>query len=277
MMAARSWMTGVSLILLASAQTALAQDSAKAPTPSGLIANGYLKMTELPDSAILVPAPPAPGSEAKKRDEEAAAAAIGQRGSPRWTQAIADAELMAPDAIGKAFSCAAGFDISSASTPVLSALLQRSLANIAVSTMAAKHKYQRARPFMENGQPSCTPAMEPILRKDGSYPSGHGAIGLGSALILAQIVPSRATELIARGRAFGDSRRICNVHWTSDIEEGRFMAAATVARLNADPAFQRDLAAARKEVDAVIAKSNGVQRDCATEASALAAGRRDAR
>ncbi|HEX7853114.1 MAG TPA: phosphatase PAP2 family protein [Sphingobium sp.] len=265
----------MSLIFLASVQTALAQEPAKAPTPppSGLIANGYLKISDLPDSAVLVPPPPAPGSVAKKRDEEAAAAAVAQRGSARWTLAIADAELMAPDAIGQTFSCAAGFDISAKTTPALAALLQRSLANIAVSTMAAKRRYQRARPFMENGQPSCTPAMEPILRKDGSYPSGHSAIGFGTGLILTQVVPSRATELIARGRAFGDSRRICNVHWTSDIEEGRFMAAATVARLNADPVFQKDLAIARKEVDSVIEQRTGPRRDCAAEASALSATR----
>ena len=101
------------------------------------------------------------------------------------------------------------------------------------------------RPFTVNGRPSCTPAHEAILRADGSYPSGHSALGYGWGLILAEAIPGRAAELVARGRSFGDSRRICNVHWLSDIEEGRIVATAVVARHNAEPAFQADLAAAR--------------------------------
>jgi acid phosphatase (class A) len=35
----------------------------------------------------------------------------------------------------------------------------------------------------------------------------------------------------------------CNVHWHSDVAEGRFIGAAAVAHLHADPAFQAELAA----------------------------------
>ena len=38
-------------------------------------------------------------------------------------------------------------------------------------------RYQRARPFVENGAPTCTPEDEADLRGNGSYPSGHTAIG----------------------------------------------------------------------------------------------------
>jgi acid phosphatase (class A) len=41
---------------------------------------------------------------------------------------------------------------------------------------------------------------------------------------------------------------VCNVHWQSDVNEGRFMGAATVARLHANPNFGADLEMARKEV-----------------------------
>jgi acid phosphatase (class A) len=104
------------------------------------------------------------------------------------------------------------------------------------------------------------------LRKDGSYPSGHSAIGYGWALILTQLLPDRAAALVARGRAFGDSRRICNAHWLSDIEEGRVTAAMTVARLNADPRFLAHLAAVRAEL-----RTNRPQpKGCDVEAAALA-------
>ncbi|MET0364687.1 MAG: phosphatase PAP2 family protein [Sphingobium sp.] len=240
---------------------------------SRMFAQSYLKPDQLPNSAVLVPPPPASGSEAMKRDTEGATTAVAQQGGARWKLAVADAELMAPDAIGTTFSCASGFAISAKATPALSALLSRAAANLAMSTMAAKRKYQRARPFMVNGKPTCTPELEAVLRKDGSYPSGHSAIGFGTGLILAEAIPSRATELVARGRVFGDSRRICNVHWLSDIEEGRFMAAATFARLNADPAFQKDLAAARSEADAALAANSAPGRDCVGEAGTIAATR----
>jgi acid phosphatase (class A) len=41
---------------------------------------------------------------------------------------------------------------------------------------------------------------------------------------------------------------ICGVHYQSDVEAGRQLGAAMVARLHAEPAFEKDLAAARAEL-----------------------------
>lgn len=73
-----------------------------------------------------------------------------------------------------------------------------------------------------------------------------------------------------RGRSFGESRLVCNVHWQSDILEGRFMGAATVARLHANADFREDIEIARAELAAVRAKGLPPGRDCAAEADALA-------
>ena len=51
--------------------------------------------------------------------------------------------------------------------------------------------------------------------------------------------------------------------------EGRFMGAATVARLHDDPEFLADLAAAKSELAAVRARSLPPQNDCKFEAEAL--------
>ena len=106
--------------------------------------------------------------------------------------------------------------------------------------------------------------------KDGSYPSGHTAIGWAWALILCEIDPERADAILARGRAFGESRNICNVHWHSDVVEGRFMGAAAVARLHVDRAFRAEIEAAKAEFAAVRAKGLKPTRDCQAEADALA-------
>lgn len=233
----------------------------------GRMSPGYIPRERLPNSLLLNPAPPAAGSEAELRDEAGAKAALALRGTPRWEQAKVDADLFAPNAAA-VFSCAAGIAIGPDTTPKLNSLLRRVAPDLGMAVYPTKKAHMRARPFMENGSPTCTPQDEEVLRKDGSYPSGHSAIGWGWGLVLAQIIPDRAAELVARGRAFGDSRRVCNVHWLSDIEEGRVVATAVVARLNAEPAFRDDVAAARAEIEALRGKASAP--DCAVENRALA-------
>ena len=208
---------------------------------------GYLAPEELPNSLELLPAPPEEGSAAFALDQETSRAYLELRGTPRWEQAIRDAELHFPEA-AEAFAGVVDIPITEEDTPRLYLLLRRTLTDAGLSTYAAKNHYVRQRPFMHNDEPVCTPEDEEALRNDGSYPSGHTAIGWAWALILCEIFPERTDAILARGRDFGESRVVCNVHWQSDVNSGRFMGAATVARLHADPEFISDLAAAKAEV-----------------------------
>jgi acid phosphatase (class A) len=149
-------------------------------------------------------------------------------------------------------------------------LMRRAMVDASASTKLAKEHYMRARPFAVNGQPSCTPKDEPDLRKNGAYPSGHAAIGWAWALILAEMAPEQADAILARGEAIAQSRVICNVHWDSDVIEGRFMGAATVAVLHSNPAFVADLKSAKAELAAARAKGLKPTRDCKAEAAELA-------
>jgi acid phosphatase (class A) len=234
----------------------------------GILA-GYLAPDALPDSVALLPPAPEAGSAAMAADEAANRASLALYDTPRWTLARADAELMFP-AAATTFACALDAAPNEGATPGLYRLLRRTLADAGLSTYAAKNRYARSRPFIVNGGPLCTPEQRPMLETDGSYPSGHSAIGWAWALVLAELAPDRTNEILARGRAFGDSRAVCNVHWASDVEAGRTMGAATVARLHADATFAADLAQARDELEALRAKAGGPGRDCAAEAAALA-------
>jgi acid phosphatase (class A) len=133
-------------------------------------------------------------------------------------------------------------------------LLRRTLTDAGLSTYAAKTNYKRARPFMVNKGLICTPEEQSGLENDGSYPSGHTAVGWAWALILSEIAPDRADAILARGLAYGESRNVCNVHWHSDVVQGRFMGAGTVAVLHADPEFRADLAAAKVEMETIRAQ-----------------------
>ena len=83
-----------------------------------------------------------------------------------------------------------------------------------------------------------------------SLPSGHTAIGWMLALVLTDLVPQRQDVILQRGYDFGYSRVICRVHWMSDTRAGRVIAAATFARLQADPVYQAQRDLARSEIAA---------------------------
>ncbi len=215
----------------------------------GILA-GYLSTDDRPDDVSLIPPPPATGSAALAMDEEVSRYALGLRGTARWALARRDAELMFP-AAAQAFACAAGFAITPERTPALYRILRRTVADAGLASYPAKQAYQRPRPYLVNGKPICTPDEAEHLRDSGAYPSGHAAIGWAWALILAELVPDRSEAILRRGRAFGLSRVVCNVHWSSDVMMGRLLGAAVVSRLHADPVFRADREAARAEIAAL--------------------------
>lgn len=262
---------GVAVVAASVGLASVAQQAAPAPAPVPA-PGGYLPRGGAPSSLAMVPPPPAADSAAQARDDAAARAAQAAQSGPRWDVATLDADLTTPESV-RAFSCAADVDISPATTPKTYAMLRKTLIDVGLSTYPTKTKYQRQRPFMVSSVTTiCSPAFEALLRKDGSYPSGHSAVGWGWALILAEATPDRIDPILARGRAFGHSRMICNVHWLSDTEEGRIMAAATVAKLHTVPEFRADLEAVRAEIAEARAAGKRPTRDCAAEAAALADG-----
>jgi acid phosphatase (class A) len=232
--------------------------------------NGYLPPAELPDSLALLPAPPIAGSPAQAADDAAFHALTQFQGTPRGAMAVRDADLRFP-AAAELFSCAVGIPISAQETPNLLMLLQRTMTDAGIATYKAKNKYRRTRPFVVFKVPTCAPRDDAFLTTDGSYPSGHTAIGWAWALELTEIAPDRTDALLQRGRAFGQSRGICGAHWQSDIEAGRTVGAATVARLHANPVFHAQMELARAEIAKEHGRGATPSADCAAEAAASAA------
>ncbi len=264
------------LIATASAPAQPPGEGASAANPAASqlakLPPGYLPRAALPDSLALLPPPPAAGSAAMKRDEEARDAAMKLAGTPRYVLAATDAEIGFPQ-IPQDFSCAAGFEITQQATPKVFGLMVRMLTDVGLSTYGAKTRYQRTRPFVVHNAATCYPKDEAFLRNDGSYPSGHSALGWGWSLVLAEVDPDRADAILQRGRDFGQSRLVCDAHWQSDIDAGRVIGAATVARLHSDATFRADVEAARAEVEAIRRAGTSPARNCAQEAAALAVGK----
>jgi len=206
---------------------------------------GYLE-DDMPDMLAILPPPPREDSFEWELDQALSRMYLSVDKS-RKAQAVKDAVLQFPMAVD-AFNPVLDIRIDQHYTPVLYKILQRTCVDGGRSTGKAKRNYQRNRPFMENQQPTLTPWDEDMLRSDGSYPSGHTAIGWIWTLILRKLFPSKAAQIVNRGYHFGISRSICNVHWFSDIAAGRSCGNEVMKSLLTSPEFLHDLSLARKEI-----------------------------
>jgi acid phosphatase (class A) len=212
--------------------------------------HGYLAANDIDGEAVIGP-PPASDSIRGRADRDAYLETRKLAGSPRWAQAIKDNDLWKGGAVQR-YSCALGERLGPTATPVTYRMLQRVELDVRTVGTPPKDHYNRTRPPIGDDLPICVP-REDWMKTNASYPSGHSMTGWAWALILGEIEPGKLGQLMQAGDAIGESRIICGVHYRSDVEAGRKLGAAMVARLHSDPAFLKDLAAARAELRRVHA------------------------
>jgi len=215
----------------------------------------YLTLQETADSVAILNPPPAFDSVAFLSDKAAYDQGKYLRGTPRGEQAYKDADSSESN-VGKNFSAAFGHDITPQTTPATYELISTMKEDAGdFATKLAKEKYNRIRPFAFFHESTCRPDEESKLAKNGSYPSGHTAIGWSTALVLAEVNPTNQTAILKRGFEMGQSRVICGYHWQSDIDAARVVSAAVVATLHNNPAFVSQLAKAKEEIAKLNASS----------------------
>lgn len=214
----------------------------------------FLVEGQVANSCELIPAPPTKESARFAYDVEQYEWGKSMRDTERGKQAIQDANLN-DGWLDRDFSEAFGFELTPENAPEIYRLCTGMKEDAGdLSTRCAKNHYMRPRPFMVFNEPSATPADEASLRKNGSYPSGHTAIGWATALVLSEIAPERIDQLLQRGYQFGQSRVICGAHWQSDIDNGRVVGAGAVAALHSDKKFLKQLDKAKKEYKKLLKK-----------------------
>ncbi|MEB4800096.1 hypothetical protein ABLT93_03885 [Acinetobacter soli] len=79
-----------------------------------------------------------------------------------------------------------------------------------------KTQYMRKRPFQYYQVSTCTPSDEPMLEKNGSYPSGHSLRGYLVAAALSDLDTQHQIQLQKIGQDYALSRMVCRAHWESD-------------------------------------------------------------
>lgn len=220
-------------------------DASMGPSPTKL--SGYFAADPLDGKAILGP-PPTPDSAHGKADRAVFEATRKLEGSARWKTAIQDNDLWGGGAL-KRFSCALGVDLNAKQTPTTWKILQKIELDVRTVGTPAKDFYDRKRPLIGNEAPLCVP-REDWMKTNASYPSGHAMAAWSWGLVLAELKPAKADPLLTLARESGESRVICGVHFVSDVEAGRTLGSAMVARLHSEPAFAADMAAAKREMAA---------------------------
>lgn len=221
------------------------------------------------DPAKVLPAPPADGSPRAEADRKIFIETRKLQGTPRWALAQSDEDQSIPATLAD-FSCALGVPIDGATAPRTRQFFERVALSSRHAVDTAKTVFNRKRPFLTIDGPICVPRTAELAASP-DYPSGHSTWIWMEALILAEIAPDRASEILARGRAYGESRVICGAHTASAVEAGRVNGAAIAAALHTSPAFKADLDLARAEITSL--RASGRQPDpakCAAEAKLIA-------
>ena len=107
-----------------------------------------------------------------------------------------------------------------------------------------------------DNQSTLVPEQEESHINNGSYPSGHTVLGWTMALLLSDINPAVADQLLARGYEYGQSRVIAGYHWQSDVDAGRLGGSVLYAKLQGNERFRDQLAKAQQEFKAKTGTSS---------------------
>ena len=223
------------------------------------VVNAYFTTGEMPDMMKFLPGPPDSTSVAFMNDVSRYYWGKEMRKNPeRADQATRDA-VYGLTTILTEFEEAFGMKISEEETPEIYKVLLEGTATCDSICTNPKKEYMRRRPFMVFNEPTLTPEDEESLRKNGSYPSGHTLLGWSSALLMMEINPDRATEILARGYRYGENRLVVGAHWQSDTDAARLAASAAYARLHTSERFLEQMKKAREEYQRLKGESTPVQ------------------
>ena len=232
----------VAALLLVSCSTAKVASKAGSSE-----ATAYLADEDLPDATVFLPSPTKPGDPLFQGDLAYYAWGKTVRESQRGTVAHDDASS-SMSYIARRFEPALGFLFSAETTPNLLRLLSKSYTTTNNANKKAKDYYNRKRPYVEFNESTGVPEGERGSRNSASYPSGHATRGWTMALVLAELFPEKAEEILKVGYEYGESRVIVGYHYQSDVDAARIAAAAALAVIHANPEFQNDMELARQEL-----------------------------
>jgi acid phosphatase (class A) len=112
----------------------------------------------------------------------------------------------------------------------------------------AKDVWKRPRPHLYSD------LVKPVvpLSKSGSYPSGHATVGTLMGIELANMLPEKRAQIMARAWEYGHNRVVGGIHYATDIEMGRISAMVIAQTISTHPDFKQEFETAKAELRAAL-------------------------
>ena len=211
------------------------------------VVDAYFTTKEMPDMMLFMPGPPDSTSVAFANDVSRYFWGKTMRQNPeRAAEAKRDA-VYGLATILEEFEEAFGMKITKEETPEIYKVLLEGTATCDSICTLPKQRYARTRPFIRFHEHTLAPELEGELNPHKSFPSGHTLLGWSSALLMMEINPDRANEILARGYRYGENRLVVGAHWQSDTDAARLAASVAYARLHTSERFLKQMKKARAE------------------------------
>jgi acid phosphatase (class A) len=192
-----------------------------------------------PDSTIFLAPPPLPGSVEQAADMAEVVTVHHACSTNEAAIAFSERKFSIFN-----FAPAIGTFFQPGKFPKTEAFFDRVQKDSAAATDAAKNYWKRPRPYTVD--PSLASGT---LEKSFGYPSGHSTEATTLALVLAELFPDKHDEILAISRSIGWHRVEIARHYPTDIYAGRVFAQAIVRDMKSNPAFQKDFAEAKSEIE----------------------------
>ncbi len=137
---------------------------------------------------------------------------------------------------------------NAATLPKLAAFFDRVTETEGAVVDPAKDVWKRPRPHLYSD------LVRPVvpLSKSGSYPSGHATVGTLLGIELANMLPEKRAQIMARAWEFGHNRIVGGIHYPSDIEMGRISGTVIAQTISTHPDFKVEFEAAKAELRAAL-------------------------
>jgi acid phosphatase (class A) len=200
-------------------------------------AENYLAPGQIDGIALLTP-PPVADSPEQAADLAMSRSVINARSAADEARAMKSAKLTLFN-----FTPAIGEFFQPGKFPKLEQFYSDLKPELRATINVPKDHWKRLRPYqldktLSIGKPESS----------FSYPSGHSTTGTVQSLLLAELFPEKREAILEIGRNIGWDRVVIGKHFLTDVRAGRVFGQAIFRELMKSPAFQRDLAELKDEV-----------------------------
>jgi acid phosphatase (class A) len=191
------------------------------------------------DLTMILPPPPANDSAETKAELGEVLKLQVTRTPEMEARAVADSE----ENVWR-FADVMGPNFTKEKLPKFSAFFDRVVETEGAVVDPAKDVWKRPRPHQ------LSDLVKPVVKlsSSGSWPSGHATVGTMMGIILADMVPEKRAEIMARAAEYAHNREVGGIHYASDVEMGKISGSVIAAVLLNRDDFKAEYEVARAEL-----------------------------